>query len=443
MHPPSRHLTASFVVLLFTFSFAIKVAGLVYMNRYLSWNLEAPDTRGTYKPIALSLTRGEGYALDGDHRDATRIAPGFPIYLALVYGVTGPDAPIWLLGTLNALMRAMVSVLVGVLGARAFGARAGLAAGVLHALDPWEAFWGAFVLKESLAVLLLVVAVWSILRSLEAPSWRRGISAGALIAVAGLTRYASLGLYPWLVALPAFGARPGRGTAVRLTLSISVGFLLALSPWLIRNYTLFHEPLVSTLFAGRYFYVSNAPGLERTPETWGYSGQTTPAARPLEEAARHSTRAGGEWALVGETARHLVVHPRTTAILVGARLINMWRPTFRGSSLTNVMVLGISYCGFMALAIVGLVDAWRRRERRITPDMQSRRDDHLARSLVYWTLGFFLLLHVLFWSEIRYRQYVTPFVAVLAGLGCHAILQRWLPQPIRPLPDPLKTRPPL
>ena len=71
-------------------SLAVRLLGVAYMNRHLAWNLVPPDTRGVYRPLALSFADGHGYQLGGDLREATRVAPLFPVYLAGVYRVESP-----------------------------------------------------------------------------------------------------------------------------------------------------------------------------------------------------------------------------------------------------------------------------------------------------------------------------------------------------------------
>ena len=413
MTTPSRALTLALVLCL---SLVVKLAGVAYMNRYLAWNLVAPDARGLYVPLARDLVQGKGYQIDGNYQDATRIAPGFPLMLAAVYRIAGVDVPVWWLGALNALMRVGTTLLVFALASRAFGDRAGVAAAIVHALDPWEAFWSGFVLKESLAVLLSMLAVYLVVRTLERPTWLRGAAAGAAIGFASLTRFATLGFFPALLAFLSFGAArrlfPWQ-TALRHAAAATLGLVLALAPWLVRNVALFGGPFVYTQ-AGLYFFVSNGPGAERAPDTWGYSGQSTgdiEAARSQLGLRPRSSYAEREAVLARGTFAYLATHPRVIVPLVAARFVNMWRPTFAGSSTSNLVVLGLPYCVTMLAAIAGLVAGLR-------GPWSS------ARLVLYWGVGFYVLLHAVFWSEIRYRQYVTPLLAVFAGYAAVALWDR-------------------
>src|SRR5207249_150001 len=175
------------------------------------------------------------------------------------YRVFGDESPVWGIGALNALMRAVMTCLVYVLALRAFGPTVALMAAAIHAVDPWEAFWSAFVLKESLAVLLSIVAIMLVAQTLQSRSSGAGVAAGIAIAIASLTRYATLGLFVWTLVLFAWCAWRGiidAKSAGRIAGAVTLGLIIGLSPWLLRNRSVLGAPIVYAQ-PGYYFYVSN------------------------------------------------------------------------------------------------------------------------------------------------------------------------------------------
>lgn len=399
-------------------SLAVKLAGVAYMNHYHAWNLVAPDARGSYVPLAQSLVRGEGYVLRGREEDATPIAPIFPVYLSAIYRMAGLDTPVWVIGALNAVLRMLVTGLVMLLTARAFGRVPALLAGLLSALDPWEAFWSAFLLKESLAVALSAVAALCWYRMLTRRSLSWALVAGASVGVAGLTRFPTLGLAPWIVlglVCAVYSKRLPWHRAAALAGSLLAGVLLVLSPWLVRNHRVFGEWLVSHRFVGTYLYVSNGPGATRVVETWGYSGLAVGDAKGADAALANASLGDQDRLLLRAALNHLVDHPGDLVKAAGARFVNMWRPTFAGSSWRNRIVLGWTYLLMMGLSLVGIAVAAR-----------SRADDATwpARMVLLGMVSYVLVLHVFFWSEIRYRQYATPFLLAFAGVGLGSFMSR-------------------
>src|SRR5215471_11944443 len=67
--PPLVRNARPVLLYLFALSLALKLLGVAYMNTYLNWNLVAPDTRGSYQPLAEHLLQGHGYQVDGDYLD--------------------------------------------------------------------------------------------------------------------------------------------------------------------------------------------------------------------------------------------------------------------------------------------------------------------------------------------------------------------------------------
>lgn len=395
-------------------SLAAKLLGVAYMNRYLSWNLAAPDTVGVYRPLGISLANGSGYRLHGDFADATRVAPGFPAYLASVYRLFGTDVPVPVLGGLNAVLRSLTTFLVYVLALRAFGPSTAFFAAAVHAIDPWEAFWSAFVLKESLAVLLAMAAIVVMAGAIERRSPAAGFGAGVLIALAGLTRYASIGLLPWALALigaRAVSRRVDWGDAARIAAALTLGALIGLAPWLIRNRSTIGAAVVYAQ-PGYYLWVSNGPGTEKTIDTWGYSGLSTPdpsAARVI--AGTHHGVIDRDRAFFIAALSHMLARPFDVALLAAGRFVNMWRPTFAGASRANLSILGGWSTLFAIAVIAGFV--------------LSLRTAPVSRDslwIVYGFVLFYFVLHAAFWSEIRYRQYVTPLMCVFAGLAVRRAL---------------------
>jgi hypothetical protein len=251
-----------------------------------------------------------------------------------------------------------------------------------------------------------------------------GFLAGCLGGLAGLTRFASLGIVLWIVLLLGIAALRHRRSwreSVQLAAAVCLGLAIVLAPWVARNRSVFNEWLVSDGFIGRYLYVSNGPGSTRVFETWGYSGLATgDVALEEKNLAAAGTAGERDRVLLRATLRHVASHPGEWVRAVAARFVNMWRPTFAGSSPANVLVLGIPYVCAMALALIGGVSVIRGRGRRRVAAGAVE-----AGGVVFGALLFYVTLHLFFWSEIRYRQYVMPFVAAYAGVGAVLLARRF------------------
>ena len=90
-------------------------------------------------------------------------------------------------------------------------------------------------------------------------------------------------------------------------------------------------------------------------------------------------------------------------------------------------------------ALVGFGDQTRqppgcsaigRLKSSVAQDKSIARPKQLLRLTVdalHAAVAFYLLLHAAYWAEIRYRQYVTPLLAVFAGYAIARISAGWQP----------------
>ena len=368
----------------------------------------AEDTSSVYRPLALALLGGDGYVLAGDVRDASRIPPLTPLLLAGVYALFGPGVSATGLAVTGALLRALTTVLVYGLGVRLLGPSVAVVAALLHALDPWEATW-VWLLKDSLAVFLFMAAAVEIQAALDRPDWRRSLGGGALLGLATLSRYVAMGFAIPVLVVIGLRARAGRLTVReggRLTLGLLAGLALTLAPWLVRNRIVLGETALSTHFAGRHFYVGNGPGAERSGS--GYAGDALPPSGLIREVERsaHSVRES-EWRLLRGGLVPLWEQPSRVLVLARSKLVNMWRPTYRDASRRGWVLLGLPYLLVMALALVGLGLAVRRR---------------LDLAIPYAAVSYYLAASLVFYAEIRQRQFLTPFLVLFAGM---AVVTAW------------------
>ena len=189
-----------------------------------------------YVDIARRLAAGEGYvlAVKASHFGEPRVvhgglaerAPLFPVLAATLLGAGG-DARA--LQVMNALLAAACAALVCLIGAALFGRRAGALAGLLAATSP--AVFSNMVppMTEALAMSLLLLATWLLVRRAESPEPRTFAAAGVVLGLAYLTRPTALVAAGALVLGVLLAARHRR-SALAPVAALVAGFALAAAP---------------------------------------------------------------------------------------------------------------------------------------------------------------------------------------------------------------------
>ncbi len=258
---------------------SLAIAALVVRLLYILVIAPAPagvgGDAGFYNSAANLIAHGHFYyrGIFGHAYATAEHPPLYPLILSLV-SLAGDTS---LLGhrIVGCVLGAGSVTLIGLLGRRLGGTRAGLIAASIAAVYPPLVTADGLVMSEPLFVALVLVALLVACRLVSAPSLRLAVLLGAVIGLATLARgegLALLALLGWPAAYgpprrragesvggPAFGRR---GRSIRAVASGRAGRMLActvatvviLAPWLTRNLVVFHRLTLatdsSTLVAG-------------------------------------------------------------------------------------------------------------------------------------------------------------------------------------------------
>jgi 4-amino-4-deoxy-L-arabinose transferase-like glycosyltransferase len=186
---------------------------------------------------------------DPSHTDAAIYPPGYPLWLAFIYRVTGTRSPgavqnvQWVLDAFSVLL------IVGA-GVTAFGWGTGLWAGWITALWPLLALSGAAPLADAPTAWIVVAAAWMLLLAAKRRSVRWALGAGALVgASCWLRANAMLLVFFWALALLLLVQANWR-RRVLLSASVTLAAMLVIAPIVVRNVIAFHAFVPTGLGAG-------------------------------------------------------------------------------------------------------------------------------------------------------------------------------------------------
>jgi Dolichyl-phosphate-mannose-protein mannosyltransferase len=216
--------------------------------------------------IAWAVASGYGYSSPWANTPLVATAVEPPVYsylLAGIFRIAGAysDRSLWIATCLNATLSAITAMVILRIGKRDFGASVGVLAAWVWSCWLYEAAVALRLWENSLATLLLTVALL-VLPGLA--SSRRTLSwclFGALAGVAGLTNTTLLAVIPlFWVWLWVACKRRGQVCGQRLLASVSI-FVLILVPWTIRNYTVFHRLLSVRDNFGLELWLGNHEGV--------------------------------------------------------------------------------------------------------------------------------------------------------------------------------------
>ena len=370
-----------------------------------------------YDHIARSIADGHGYPPSHVSGGASAFRPpGFPVFLAGVYKVTGGSVTAGRVA--QALLGVAVVGLIALIALELWGPVVSLAAGALAAVFPPLIIDGMTLMSEPLFVACLLSAVLSTLY------WRRSgrvrwlVAAGVVTGLAILTRQNGE-----LLLLPLLFAARRSGSWRQLRSYAPAGALLACTlavvlPWTIRNAVELHA-FVPVSDQDGYTLVGTYNATSRAQHGLWIIGNQDPAI--AAQVARYSRQ--GEVALDSrlraQARRFALAHPGylfDVAFHNTLRLFNLGgmgyeREVARGDynlgpGWARLMTFGLF--PFLVLALAGL---FTRAARRALP--------------WFWAIPLLMWLPVMVLANNRIRAAIDPFVLILGALALIEFVPRW------------------
>jgi 4-amino-4-deoxy-L-arabinose transferase-like glycosyltransferase len=331
--------------------------------------------------------------------------PLYPAFLAAVFSVSGFE--LTAVVAAQALLGAVAALLVAVLAVHEYGRRVGAIAGLLAAMDPTAPLQSLYLFSEGASMPFALVGAILFLKGLRGGGLFPLVAAGIAFGIGALVRVTvlpfALGLASWLVL-----ARLRRGLMPVQGMALLLGLAIALTPWTVRNWSVYQRPVLvdTTLGVNLYQYNSDLSRrqvyseLMRIPnpaerQTYGMAmAFQWIASHPREFLARALERLRYSWtadrfAEWGIALKAKIPEAPSWMVMSYASLGTLW------------------YLGLCVLAFLGMGIA------RGTP----------YRGLSFTLVAVYTGITVFIGSAFRYKLALMPYLFPLAALA--VANQRW------------------
>lgn len=239
---------------IFLFAFFIKII-LIFLLRG-SHPLEVFE----YETIADNILKGKGflYYFTGVPYYAY-VQPLYPVVAAVVYFLTNHNRVI--LAVLQSVASSALVFIVYGIAVRIAGEREGLLAALITAFHPGLAVYSVTKLHPLVFdAFLYLLTVYMIMRFVELPAKRFSVFIGCVI---GITLLSRITILPFLVFAGGyiFFALKDKAYKIRLVYLgiICISALIVYSPWIARNYQVFHKFVFMQTSSGENLWVGNNP----------------------------------------------------------------------------------------------------------------------------------------------------------------------------------------
>ena len=396
-NPYRRALTFTIIIVV-----ALGVRGCTALSQPETPIADAAD----YHQLAASLADGRGYVNANGERTAWR-PPGYPVFLSLIYRVTGPSVPS--ATVVQSFMGALTVLLLMLFGSSILSRTETIVAGVIASIYPGLVWLPRLLLSENLSLLLTLITLWSVAMYLKSRRVWWLVFFGAVSGVNTLVRGGNLALPIMLGAGLLIVAFRRRSSSDWKSLSIGLlpaiaAFVVVLAPWTVRNYRVFHRFVPVATQEGLTLYASYWPPVKNGKLIWGtLPGPEDPNVRAANDL-RDEPAASKYFQHV--TLERLRAQPGYFFRVIPSKMISMLVP-LDWEILTHPIgaarKINWGYILIALPALFGFVLLWR---------------NPRANQWLLWVVPMLVLIQtVFFYGSPRFRLPAEPIAILLAAVG--------------------------
>jgi 4-amino-4-deoxy-L-arabinose transferase-like glycosyltransferase len=312
------------LVILLIFGFCLRVLAVIV---FPDTNLQPSSDNYFFDQIAKGILHGTGFHEGNLY--AYR-PPLFPFFLSFIYLIFGefpkgyyPFAIIQcVLGTISVYLLYKIVYLLST-------KKIAFIAAAIFCFFPTFVILSSQLLSENLFFFFLLLGFFYFIKSLQDEKIYLKILAGLFLGIATLAREVTLYFLVFMI-ITMFLKKTNMKQFVFGSIIFLVAFFAAISPWLIRNYQVFHVPLITTN-GGINFYAGNNASANGSyqwvlPPGTTWVGLLKPSEVPIEKM--HELELNTHKKGFSEGLRWIGKEPLKFTTLTIKRIVFFWLPPF-------------------------------------------------------------------------------------------------------------------
>jgi len=349
----------------------------------------------SYDAAAVNLLAKGEFGLNYDR------PPVYALFLAGIYFLFGKS--IFAVRIVQAIMGAVIAVIMAIIGKRVAGQKVGALAGALWSIYPLGVFIAGIVYSETVVATLLACGVMSLITDQNKRLGPKSVLVGGIIfGAAALTKSVVL-ITISAIALWLFSWE--RSRRIMFPCLFLVGVSLLLIPWTIHNFYIY----------GQLVPLSPRDSKEVAAKLHGSPNLISAKERSIKASIDHLVHLTGHfgreflhyWQLYPDTVVMSDPVYRENAHKKNSRIV---RKTLFGTEITTLVSI-VSVGSMFLFGLIGTGIMWSHKEKR------------RVLSLFYIMILSVAIGHTPFGNKIRYRVPIEPYIIILCAYG---LWQTWV-----------------
>lgn len=373
----------------------------LYTTTIVGMNQPLAHDELDYDRYAFNIFTGNGYRLEPDGPPSSIRPPLYPLFLSTIYWIFGRSYTV--VRIIQCIIGGLSCILIYYVGSRIFGERNGKISAFIATFYPPFIYFCPLLVTESLFIFLLLLSVFLLLIMREIPALSKVILCGVILGLTVLTRANALFFLPFVLLWIILTFRRGIKKSIVVSAILLCGVAIAIGPWTVRNYLVWHRIVPISLQGGFCFWTSNNPFIADHPTHWGRYAlpQQLPffdELKGLDEAERDRRF----WQLGIDFLKN---NPDKIPNLLWHKFLRFWNP-LPDLSGRDKMVLLLTYGLLLPFMASGLILSFWKEERPL---------------ILYFVILAFMLNSLVFWGMGRFRAPIAPYLIMFASLSLNNV----------------------
>jgi 4-amino-4-deoxy-L-arabinose transferase-like glycosyltransferase len=401
-------------------AFLTRIAFSFAVFPYIAGPLDLGTDPDQFGQIAQNWVDGKGYTYDEKVGATTYRGPGYPLLLAAVYMVFGNLFPAAVL--VHCLLGSLVCVLMYYIGKQIFSSWVGSTAAVMGTLHPLLIWYSPRLRYEHLLTLLLVLAIFWLLKFQLSRSRRDAFLLGIFFGSAALVNQIVI-ILPLVLFAGFFFMKDYKPMLINPMFATLVIITAIIVPWTVRNYQIsgiiipVHSGGVVQFIKGNYEFEHYYEAPLRSVELDGMGNMYIARLLGHNVSGFDNRLTGFDQALFPHALSFLWNEPRRLLTKIAMQMPRFWY--LSENPLKSWFLIAIQG-PLLLLAIGGTFHILISRSNGFI----------LVLTIIYFNL-IYALLHV----EGRFSTPVVPFVIILAAGGMKMIFSIFRKSHFQPMQD--------
>jgi 4-amino-4-deoxy-L-arabinose transferase-like glycosyltransferase len=376
---------------------------------YLKGNIPVGDAAG-YDLLGLNIWKHSEYAFQRGIPTALR-TPVYPLFLSGLYFLFGHSY--LAVRIIQSIIGGLICVVIYFIGKKTINKNVGFIAATISVFYPFFIYYTGYLLVETLFTFLLAVAVFWLIVSAQKPDWRNLALSGIFTGLAALCKPTAFAFLPFSVLgfLVILGIR--KISTYRNIGIFLLFFIITLSPWVIRNYIVFQRIIPAATQLGKTLLDGSL--LFEAQHQWRMEEEQQTNPILLKGKELHEIEKNDYY--TKEALNFIRRNPKYMMKLAIWKFLKFWRLyphtktiyAYEHSKVLLVLFSLLSYGILLPFSILGIIFSIKNWKQF---------------TFFYGLIGSFTMIHLIFWSQIRYRLPIMPYIIVFAAFSLNSIIEK-------------------